>query len=321
MRKLLTICVVAGFVLLATTAQASLITSVVRTNGATSGQPQIIPGPSPAGLQENSPPYMDRLDRNYAWQQVPAPLLGADYVMTYCDDKTALNVSYAVTLSHNATLYVLIDDRYIAGTGWRSSPYESLFDPPFPWLTDNSAGAVFTDTGLRLSHTGYHSGSNEYYEGKFWVYAADVSAGIYTLGPTRGYEPYTSSRTFYGIAAVAKIEVEIDIKPGSDPNPINPGSKGLVPVAIFSSPEFEATQVDPTSVFLAGAGVAVRGKGKLMAHEEDVNGDGLVDLVVQVETQGFDDLGAGGTVELTGITFGGENIVGYDEVIIVPPDK
>jgi hypothetical protein len=116
------------------------------------------------------------------------------------------------------------------------------------------------------------------------------------------------------------IAVEIDIKPGSDPNPINPGSNGLVPVAIFSSPEFDATQVDPTSVSLAGASVAVRGKGKSMAHEEDVNGDGLVDLVVQVETQGFNDLGAGGTVELTGTTFGGENIVGYDEIIIVPPE-
>ena len=116
-------------------------------------------------------------------------------------------------------------------------------------------------------------------------------------------------------------QVSIDIKPGSNPNSINPGSNGLVPVAILSSAVFDATQVDPTSVSLAGARVAVRGKGKFMAHEEDVNGDGLVDLVVQVETQGFDDLGVGGTVELTGITFGGEDIVGYDEVVIVPPDK
>jgi hypothetical protein len=120
---------------------------------------------------------------------------------------------------------------------------------------------------------------------------------------------------------ICTIMVDIDIKPGSDPNPIKQGSNGLVPVAILSSDVFDATQVDPTTVSLAGAGVAVRGKGKSMAHEEDVNGDGLVDLVVQVETQGLDDLGDGGTVELTGTTFGGEDIVGYDEVVIVPPDK
>jgi len=92
----------------------------------------------------------------------------------------------------------------------------------------------------------------------------------------------------------------------------------LVPVAILSSEDFDATTVDPTTVELAGANVAVRGKGNSMAHEEDVNGDGLVDLVVQVETQGLDDLGDGGTVKLTGTTFNGETIVGYDEVIIVP---
>ena len=95
----------------------------------------------------------------------------------------------------------------------------------------------------------------------------------------------------------------------------------MVPVAIFSSPEFDATQVDPTTVELAGAGIAVRGKDKLMAHVEDVDGDGLLDLLVQVKTQDFDDLGAGGTVELTGETFGGEDIVGYDDIIIVPPGK
>lgn len=134
-----------------------------------------------------------------------------------------------------------------------------------------------------------------------------------------GYESATVTIT---VVETTTTTVDIDIKPGSDPNPINPGSNGLVPVAILSSDDFNATTVDPDSVMLAGASVAVRGKvSKSMVHEEDVNGDGLVDLVVQVETTGFDDLGAGGTVELTGTTFGGEDIVGYDEVVIVPLDK
>ncbi|GAG49200.1 unnamed protein product, partial [marine sediment metagenome] len=34
------------------------------------------------------------------------------------------------------------------------------------------------------------------------------------------------------------IEVAIDIKPGSDPNPINPMSKGVIPVAILGSDTF-----------------------------------------------------------------------------------
>jgi hypothetical protein len=148
----------------------------------------------------------------------------------------------------------------------------------------------------------------------------------YDFGFIIGGSNFDYSGFIYGTLTVSNfvtpaVIVEIDIKPGSDPNPINPGSNGLVPVAILSSEDFDATTVDPTSVELAGANVAVRGKGNSMAHEEDVNGDGLVDLVVQVETQSFDDLGAGGTVELTGTTFGGEDIVGYDEVVIVPPDQ
>jgi len=73
------------------------------------------------------------------------------------------------------------------------------------------------------------------------------------------------------------IQVDIDIKPGSYPNSINLGSNGMIPVAILSSPYFDATQVDADTVALAGAGVAVKGKGnKLLASQEDVNGDDLL---------------------------------------------
>lgn len=117
------------------------------------------------------------------------------------------------------------------------------------------------------------------------------------------------------------IPVEIDIKPGSDSNPINPGSNGLIPVAIFSSPEFDATTVDPTTVKLGGATVDVCGKGKSMAHEEDVDEDGLLDLVVQVETSGFDEVGEDGIVILTAETTDGTHIEGSDVVVIVSPNK
>ncbi|GAG93687.1 unnamed protein product [marine sediment metagenome] len=105
--------------------------------------------------------------------------------MTYNNDKRAggLGVSYSVTLSSDAALYCLIDDRYI----------NSLGDPPFQWLSDGSAGAVFTDTGLRLGQSDRHI--NE-----FWVYVANVSAGTYTFGSTYDYDP-SNSRSFYGIAA------------------------------------------------------------------------------------------------------------------------
>jgi len=121
---------------------------------------------------------------------------------------------------------------------------------------------------------------------------------------------------------VCSLSVEIDIKPGSYPNTINLGSFGLVPVAILSSDGFDATTVDPDTVALAGAGVAVRGKGsKLMSHEEDVNGDDLVDLVVQVATENLDpDSFQDGYAILTASTYDGQAIKGQDEIRIVPPE-
>ena len=115
--------------------------------------------------------------------------------------------------------------------------------------------------------------------------------------------------------------VDIDIKPGSYPNSINLGSHGVVPVAILSSETFDATNVDPDTVALEGAGVAVRGKGnKFLAHEEDVDGDGRLDLVCQVETENFDpDAFQDGYGWLTGTTYDGEDIEGFDEITIVPP--
>ena len=117
------------------------------------------------------------------------------------------------------------------------------------------------------------------------------------------------------------ISVQIDIKPGSDPNPINPGSNGVIPVAILTTDSFDASTVDPGTVTLAGAEVAVRGKSeKTMARLEDIDGDGDDDLMLQVDTQSWAELWEGGEVILTGKTYDGEDIEGTDEVIIVPPE-
>lgn len=112
--------------------------------------------------------------------------------------------------------------------------------------------------------------------------------------------------------------VNIDIKPGSFPNSINLGSRGVVPVAIISTTAFDARTVDPITVTLAGAQVRLRGNGTAMASFEDIDGDGLLDLVVHVSTQALQL--SGGDIEaiLEGQTFGGTRIRGVDSVRIVP---
>lgn len=115
------------------------------------------------------------------------------------------------------------------------------------------------------------------------------------------------------------VPVDIDVKPGSNTNPVNLSSKGKLTVAILSSPDFDAAFIDESTVLFAGASVALRGKAAFMSGMEDVNGDGLIDLVLHFATQDLDpdslDTGFG---LLTGQTFDGTEIEGIDLVDLVP---
>ena len=123
------------------------------------------------------------------------------------------------------------------------------------------------------------------------------------------------------------IDVTVDIKPENADNTINLGSMGVIPVGILSTADFDATQVDPWTVELAGAGVAVRGKGsKLLSSTKDLNGDGLLDLEVKVETENLDPgqfqdgiaVLTGKMYDATESTNGGQEIRGQDTITIIP---
>ena len=113
-------------------------------------------------------------------------------------------------------------------------------------------------------------------------------------------------------------EVQIDIKPGTNPNIVNLESKGTVPVAILSSPSFSAATVSPLTVRLAGVPVRLRGNGTPMASIEDVNGDGLLDLVLHFSTQALPRLTSDTDITLVGETFDGQLIIGSDSIVIAP---
>lgn len=44
----------------------------------------------------------------------------------------------------------------------------------------------------------------------------------------------------------------MDIRPGSCPNPVNGRAKGVLPVAIVGTEDFDVTHVDPASILLNG---------------------------------------------------------------------
>jgi hypothetical protein len=111
-------------------------------------------------------------------------------------------------------------------------------------------------------------------------------------------------------------DVDIDIKPGSDPNSINPALEGDLPVAILGSDSFDVEDVDETTLaFGPGDAPFDHSQGP---HFEDLNGDGFTDLMshFRIEETGieFGDMEAC----ITGETLDGTFIKGCDAVRTVP---
>ena len=108
------------------------------------------------------------------------------------------------------------------------------------------------------------------------------------------------------------LRVDLDIKPGSDPNSINSKSMGLVPVAILDSADFDATDVDIATVTFGPDGAAPVHGG----HFEDVNDDGILDIVVHF-VQKDTGLSPGDTeAALNGATNDGTEFCGMDAVVV-----
>ena len=83
-------------------------------------------------------------------------------------------------------------------------------------------------------------------------------------------------------------------------------------------PGFDATTVNPTTVTLAGASLRVKGKGAPMASFTDVDGDGLLDLMLHVETEALQLSDTDTEAVLLGQTFDGTHISGVDTIRVVP---
>ena len=181
-------------------------------------------------------------------------------------------------------------------------------------IGSTSGLAAMGDIGYMA--TGYQLGTNSLYE-------VDLLTGSTSLIGSFGFT--TSGIGMAGLANTSApvpepVEVEIDIKPGSDPNSINCNNeKGVIAVAILTTDDFDATTVDHTTVTFEGASETHVDKktDEPRRHEEDVDGDGDTDLVFHFR-KGDTNLTCDSTEgTLIGETFDGQAIEGSDAVRMI----
>ncbi|MBE0534697.1 MAG: LamG domain-containing protein [Phycisphaerae bacterium] len=187
----LSIAVLALGLMAATEAQGQqVITSVVRANGASGDRPpigafngntQCLPMEA-GGVKDGN---LIRSDRDaHRFVNTPTgtlgplnkPLIGSEYVRTFNNDKDAggVNVTYTVTISMPATVWITMDDRW--GEADRQTRVNSA--------TSFVPAGTFKDTGLNVSVGGDNNNPMS-------VYAADLGPGTYVFGPQQGNNFYT----------------------------------------------------------------------------------------------------------------------------------
>jgi len=135
----------------------------------------------------------------------------------------------------------------------------------------------------------------------------EISGGIF-FGEGGGLGGFPVCFDNVSLTVPGAIEaIDVDIKPGSDRNPINLNSMGVVPVAILTTGSFDAATVDPESAAFAGASAAHWAM-------EDVDGDGDVDMILHFRVPETNLIATDSEACLTAETVGGVQIRGCDSV-------
>jgi probable HAF family extracellular repeat protein len=142
--------------------------------------------------------------------------------------------------------------------------------------------------------------------------AIDINESGVIIGRGRYYGDDAPSGGYYRIYRLTPITaVAVDVLPGDENNVVYPTRVGKLPVAVLSSPEFDATQVDPNSLRFGLGETAPTNAPTIIADVDGQHGDDT-QVRFRVDKSGIfcDDT----EVNLYGETFAGESIAGTDQI-------
>jgi hypothetical protein len=110
------------------------------------------------------------------------------------------------------------------------------------------------------------------------------------------------------------LPISIDIKPDGHPNSVNPYSRGVIPVAILGSDTFDVADVDVTTLAFGPGGAPIAHR---KGHLQDVDYDGITDLVAHYRTQDTGIACGDESATLIGETLDGQPLEGSDSITTV----
>ncbi len=208
-----------------------------------------------------------------------------------------------------------------AGFNGRSYRLAATFDAPVPAFRVDVSAASGADPGGAFALEGYRAGAlvervNVTLAGlNQWMtvaLTAEVDRVVF-VGDTRGFRPFGVDNLNWGLDAPPRIDVMIDVRPGSTENPVNPGSNGMLPVALLGSESFDVMDAAPASLALG-----VNGAPAQAIEYADANGDGWIDLVAHYSNPDIGTAYGDTSMCLTGETLEGVEFAGCDAIGTVP---
>lgn len=129
-------------------------------------------------------------------------------------------------------------------------------------------------------------------------------------GPgSQGQLSYNGSKL--EVSALPELSADIDIRPGTGSNPFNPKSNGVISVAILTTSQLNATQVNASTVRFGLTGTEAASVHTVLT---DVDRDGDIDMVVHVRSQATRIRCGASSAVLKGQTFSGEAFRGQGGV-------